>query len=133
MQSPARFVLGEMFCAGSEAGFRACIVTNTLDEDGRYGELIEIPSQERFAINRAALGADWKPMACDGPWYVEQYSEGCERPDWSAHVPDIEFVIALAKGARHRGQGEVIRYRTGNYISPQDLGRLRFASATRLP
>jgi hypothetical protein len=133
VQSPIRFVLGEMFCAESETGRRVCIVTNTLDEDGQYGELIEIPSQERFAISRAALGADWKPMTCDGPWYVEQYSEGRDRADWSARVPDIEFVIALAKGARHRGRGEIIRYRTGNYISPLDLGRLRFASATRLP
>ena len=131
MQSPIHFVPGEMFRAESGAGFRACIVTNTLDEDGQYGELIEIPSQERFAVNRAALDADWKPMACDGPWYIEQYSEG--QPDWSAHVPDIEFVIALAMGARHRGRGEVIRYQTGNYISPLDLGRLRFAGATRLP
>ena len=133
MSSPIRFVPGEMFCAEREAGLRACIVTNTLDEDGRYGELIEIPSQERFAVSRAALGTDWKPMACDGPWYVEQYSEGSDRPDWSARLPDIDFVIALAKGARHRGQGETIRYRTGNYISPLDMGRLRFASATRLP
>lgn len=133
MPSPIRFVLGEMFCAQSEAGLRACIVTNTLDEDGQYGELIEIPSQERFAVSRAAFSADWRPMACDGPWYVEQYSDGRDRPAWSAHVPDIEFVIALAKGARQRGRGETVRYRTGNYVSPQDLGRLRFASATCLP
>ena len=133
MQPPIRFVLGEMFCAPSETGLRACIVTNTLDEDGQYGELIEIPSQERFAVSRAALDAEWQPMACDGPWYIEQFSEGRDRPDWSAHVPDIEFVIALAKGARHRGQGEVIRYRTGNYVSPLDVGRLRFSGATRLP
>jgi len=38
--SSIRFVPGEMFCAERETGHRACIVTNTLDEDGRYGELI---------------------------------------------------------------------------------------------
>ena len=133
VRSSDRFVLGEMFYAPSEARFRACIVTNLLDEDGRYGDLVEVPSGERFAVSRAALGPDWNPMVCDGPWHVEQFSAPGNRADWQAKVPNLEFVIALAKCARHRGRGEIIRYRTNEPIAPQDLGRLRFLNVTRLP
>ncbi len=133
VRSPDRFILGEMFYAPSEAGLRVCIVTNLLDEDGQYGDLVEVPCGERFAISRAALAPDWRPMVCDGPWHVEQFSAPGSRADWSASVPTLEFVIALAKCARHRGLGEVIRYRTNEPISPQDLGRLRFLNVTRLP
>jgi hypothetical protein len=132
-QSPNRFALGEMFCTRSEMGFRACIVTNLLDEDGHYGDLVEVPSGERFAVSRAALGNDWQPMVCDGPWHVEQCSARGNRADWEADVPTLDFVIALAKCARHRGLGEIIRYRTAEQVSPQDLGRLRFLNVTRLP
>jgi hypothetical protein len=51
---------------------------------------------------------------------------------WQAEVPSIEFVIAIAKCALHRRQGETIRFRTRAYVSPQDLGRLRFLNATRI-
>jgi hypothetical protein len=133
VRSPDRFTLGEMFCAPGETGFRACIVTNLLDEDGHYGDLVEVPGGERFAASRAALGREWQPMVCGGPWHVAQYSAHGNRADWQADVPSLDFVIALAKCARHRGQGEVIRYRSAEPISPQDLGRLRFLNVTRLP
>jgi hypothetical protein len=130
-RSQARFLLGEVFRATS--GGRWCIVTNLLDEDGQYGDLVEIPSGERFAINRPLLEPDWQAMDCDGPWYVEQYSIPGGRADWGAKVPNLEFVIAIAKCARHRGLGEIIRYRTHEEIAPQDLGRLRFLNVGRLP
>ena len=133
VQPPDRFTLGEMFFVKNEAGLRAYIVTNLLDEDGQYGDLVEIPSGERFAVSRAALDPGWQPMVCDGPWHVEQYSTHSAWADWSANVPNLEFVIALAKCARHRGRGEIIRYRTSEEIAPQDLGRLRFLNVTRLP
>ena len=98
-----------------------------------YGDLVEIPSGERFAINRAALSPDWRPLDCDGPWYIEQFSTPGARADWGAHVPNLEFVIAIAKCTLHRGLGEIIRYRTTEQISPQDLGRLRFLNVGRLP
>lgn len=129
---PARFTLGEMFYARSDAELRACIVTNYLDEDGCYGDLVEFPSGDRFAVSRITMSADWQPMVCDGPWYIEQYSANSARADWRANLPNIEFVIAIAKAARHRGLGDVIRYRTPVQISPQDLGRLRFLNVARL-
>lgn len=129
--SPTRFALGEIFCDASRT--RWCIVTNLLDEDGQYGDLVEIPSGERFAVNRAALNPDWRPMDCDGLWYIEQYSSPGGPPDWGANVPNLEFVLAIAKCARHRGLGETIRYRTTEEVAPQDLGRLRFLNAGRLP
>lgn len=129
---PPRFTLGEMFRAENKGELRACIVTNYLDEEGYYGDLVEFPSGDRFAINRAALSADWQPMVCDGPWHIEQYSTQSDRADWGASVPNIGFVIAIAQAARHRGRGEVIRYRADVPISPQDLGRLRFINAIRM-
>ncbi len=129
---PIHFQLGEMFYAKSDPELRACIVTNFIDELGHYGDLVDFPSGDRFTVNRTLLDTDWQPMVCDGPWYVEQYSAHGDRADWGANVPNIEFVIAIAKAARHRGLGESIRFRTDEPISPQDLGRLRFVNATRL-
>ena len=128
-----RFTPGELFQAGDDGVRRAAIVTNLLDEDGRYGELVEIPGGERFAISRRALARDWRPFPCDGPWYVEQHSAGGRKLDWGAHVPSLEFVLAIAKCALHRRAGEVIRFRTRDYISDIDLARLRFLNTTRLP
>lgn len=125
-----RFLLGEMFETGEGVNHRAAIVTHLLDDDGRYGELVEVPSGERFAISRRALGQDWARADGHGPFHVEQHSNG--RMDWSAEVPDLDFVIAIAKCALHRKQGETIRFHTRDYVSPQDLGRLRFLNATRI-
>jgi hypothetical protein len=131
VHSPTRFALGEIFYDVSRA--RWCIVANLLDEDGQYGDLVEIPNGERFAVNRAALKPNWEPLDCDGLWYVEQYSRPGGPADWGANVPNLEFVIAIGKCARHRGLGETIRYRTTEDIAPQDLGRLRFLNVGRLP
>jgi hypothetical protein len=125
-----RFILGEMFETGEGDSQRAAIVMHLLDDDGRYAELVEVPSGERFAISRRALSRDWQIRPSDGPFYVEQISNG--QVDWHAEVPNLEFVIAIAKCALHRRQGETIRFRTRDYVSPQDLGRLRFLNAARL-
>ena len=127
---PDRFVLGEMFENGEGGNRRAAIVTDLLDDDGRYAELVEVPSGERFAISRRALAQDWRPIAASGPFYVEQHAGG--ELKWHAEVPNLDFVIAIAKCALHRKQGETIRFRTYDYVSPQDLGRLRFLNATRI-
>jgi hypothetical protein len=125
-----RFALGEMFEAGEGEHHRAAIVTRLLDDDGRYAELVEVPSGERFAISRRALAQDWRPVPARGPFHVEQHSGG--KMDWSAEVPNLEFLFAIAKCALHRKQGETIRFRADDYVSPQDLARLRFLNAVRL-
>ena len=125
-----RFIPGEMFETGEGELRRAAIVIHLLDDDGRYAELVEVPSGERFAISRRALARDWRQRPSNGPFYVEQVSNG--QVDWHAEVPELEFVIAIAKCALHRRQGETIRFRTRDYVSPQDLGRLRFLNATRI-
>ena len=122
-----RFLLGEMF---ETEGGRSAIVIHLLDDDGRYGELVEVPSGERFAISRRTLAKDWRSLPAEGPFHVEQVSNG--QVDWQADVPSLEFVIAIAKCALHRRQGETIRFGTRDYVSPQDLGRLRFLNATRI-
>ena len=127
---PDRFILGELFETGEAANRRAAIVIRLLDDDGRYAELVESPSGERFAISRRALGQDWRTIDAEGPFYVEQHSNG--RMDWSAELPNLDFLFAIAKCALHRKQGETIRFRTYDYISPQDLARLRFLNAVRI-
>jgi hypothetical protein len=125
-----RFMPGEMFESGEGEARRAAIVINLLDDEGRYGELVEVPSGERFAISRRALAQDWRPIATDGPFHVEQHAK--HGLAWQAEVPSIEFVIAVAKCALHRKQGEIVRFRTRDYVAPQDLGRLRFLNAVRI-
>ena len=130
MNLPDRFSLGEMFESGEGDQHRAAIVTRLLDDDGRYAELVEVPSGERFAISRRALALDWLAVTAQGPFYVEQHSNG--RIEWSAEVPNLDFLFAIAKCALHRKQGETIRFRTYDYVSPQDLARLRFLNAVRI-
>ena len=127
---PDRFNLGEMFQTGEGETRRAAIVTRLLDDDGRYAELVEVPSGERFAISRRALAQDWSATDAQGPFHVEQHSAG--KLDWSAEVPTLDFLFAIAKCALQRKQGETIRFRTYDYVSPQDLARLRFLNAVRI-
>ena len=127
---PDRFVLGEMFETGEGQNHRAAIVTRLLDDDGRYAELVEVPSGERFAISRRAMAQDWRGSETQGPFHVEQHSNG--EMEWSAEVPSLDFLFAIAKCALHRKQGETIRFRTYDYVSPQDLARLRFLNAVRI-
>jgi hypothetical protein len=123
-----RFVLGELFETGDGETRRAAIVTHLLDDDGRYAELVEVPLGERFAISRRAMMQDWRLLSASGPFHVEQHAGG--KLQWSAEVPTLDFLFAIAKCALHRKQGEIIRFRTFDYVSPQDLARLRFLNAT---
>lgn len=125
-----RFLLGEMFETGEGENRRAAIVTRLLDDEGRYAELVEMPLGERFAISRRAMAQDWRLAAASGPFHVEQHADG--KLQWSADVPNLEFLFAIAKCALHRKQGETIRFRTYDYVSPQDLARLRFLNAVRI-
>jgi hypothetical protein len=72
-------------------------------------------------------------MECDGPWYIEFYTPHRSKADWWTYVPNIEFVIALAKGARYGGVGEIIRFRTNQPISAAEMETLSHFDATRLP
>ena len=123
-----RFVLGELFETGDGETRRAAIVTHLLDDEGRYAELVEVPLGERFAISRRAMMQDWRLLSASGPFHVEQHADG--KLQWSAEVPSLDFLFAIAKCALHRKQGETVRFRTFDYVSPQDLARLRFLNAT---
>ena len=76
------------------------------------------------------MAQDWRASEVQGPFHVEQHANG--RMEWSAEVPSLDFLFAIAKCALHRKQGETIRFRTYDYVSPQDLARLRFLNAVRI-
>ena len=123
LHSPTRFAPGEIFTGNGRAGPLWAVAAN-LSDDECTGDLVEVPDGKSQRLNRALLRGRWMAVDLDTPWYVEWWAKDGDAALWQAKVPSIAFVLALAKYARSRGQGEKLRISVPKGAAPADARTL---------
>ena len=72
-------------------------------------DLVLVPDGTAERCHRALIRGRWMAVDLKAPWFVEWWAKDGRAVAWHAKVPDLSFVLALAKYARDRRLEERVR------------------------